>query len=157
MLARRHSIAGRANETTPALLQLPVRVCVFRRAESGHKPPLDVPGPGLDAAQPWWSGASAPSWRTPINCTHGTAPPPSVRSPPARPRAAPRRHEAHTQAARGTTPQISRWAFLGGTLPAQYRDGRWRTTARGERLFGSNSARSPVKGGVDLGLALSLC
>ena len=66
-------------------------VWVSRRAERGHKPPLDGPGPGpgLDAAQPWWSGASAPSWRAPMKCTHGRAPPPSVRSPPARPRGGP--------------------------------------------------------------------
>ena len=68
-------------------------VCGCRGGREGGTPPLDVPGPGpgpgLDAAQPWWSGASAPSWRAPIKCTHGRAPPPSVRSPPARPRGGP--------------------------------------------------------------------
>jgi hypothetical protein len=60
---------------------------------------------------------------------------------------APRRHEAHTQAARGTTPQISLGAFLGGTFPAQYRDGRWRTTARGE--VARVQLRPPLAKGIE--------
>ena len=151
MLARRHSIAGRANETARALPQLPVCVGVAAGGKGVHHLLMCL-GLGLGLGLMLRSLGGLELRRHPgehLSNAHTDAR--RHRQSAVRLRAlevAPRRHEAHTQAARGTTPQISLGAFLGGTFPAQYRDGRWRTTARGERLLGSNSAR-PLAKGID--------